>query len=148
MDDSTDILRQRRRLAEEQLAGNSSWRGELLDDQAQRLLDWALDYVNEVVWQTAVLPAEEADNTVEEAVTAVTDVMRQVSRLTSKLPPSEPDKARQQLKKLTKSYQALTGYPPNMEKLEQLLYLPPAWDNQAVFEQLYHLIAWEQEEEE
>lgn len=147
MDTPTELLRQRRRLAEEQLVGSSSWRDGLTDDQAQRLLDWALDFVNEAVWQTAVLPAHEADEALDDAVTAVTRVMRQINQLTNLLPQSAPDSARPSLQDLADSYQNLTGHPPNLEKIEQLVYLPPAWDNEAVFTQLYNLIAWEQEEE-
>jgi len=147
MDSSTDILRQRRRLAEEQLVENSSWRAGLTDEQAQRLLDWALDWVTEAVWQTAVLPPHDADEALDEGVTAVIHVLRQVGQLTQQLPQSTPESAREQLQKLAASYTTLTGQPPNQEKLEQLVYLPPAWDNEAVFAQLYNLIAWEQEEE-
>jgi hypothetical protein len=147
MTTSTDILRQRRRLAEEQLVGSSSWRDGLTDPQAQRLLDWALDFVNELVWQTAVLPADEADKTLDDAVTAVANIMRQINRLTNQLPQLNPDSARKELQTLTTAYQALIGQAPDAEKTEQLVYLLPAWDNNAVFEQLYTLIAWEQEEE-
>jgi len=134
-------------LAEEQLVGGSSWRDGLTDQQAQRLLDWALDFVNELVWQTAVLPADEADNTLDDAVTAVTHIMRQINRLTNQLPQLDPDSARKELQTLTTAYQALIGQAPDAEKTEQLVYSLPAWDNNAVFEQLYTLIAWEQEEE-
>ncbi|MCB8985354.1 MAG: hypothetical protein H6659_16100 [Ardenticatenaceae bacterium] len=147
MDNSTDILRKRRRLAEEQLVENSSWRAGLTDEQAQQLLDWALDFVNEAIWQTAVLPAAEADEALDDAVTALVQVMRQVGPLLAQLPQDDADGRRQSLQELAESYKALTGYLPNQEKLEQLVYLPQAWDNEAIFTQLYNLIAWEQEEE-
>lgn len=148
MTTSPDILRQRRRLAEEQLTGSSRWRDDLNDDQAQRLLDWALAFVNEAVWQTAVLPPTDAEEALDEAVTAVADLMRQVNDLTASLPQLDDKTTVRRWRTFLKTVQTLTGQPVLTPETEQLVYLRGAWDNEATFAQLYQRIAWEKEEEE
>jgi hypothetical protein len=143
----SDPLRPRRQLAEELLFGNSQLRDNLTDPQAQQLLDWALDYVLDVVGQTAVLPDPEADAAIDKAAMAVARIMRHVDRLVAELPSLDDKSARKKLKALLTDRERLTGQPPNPQLLEQLVYSRQAWDNETTFKQLFNVIAWEQEEE-
>ncbi len=143
----TDILQQRRRLAEEQLIGDGQWRDNLTDDQAQRLLVWARDYVAQAILQTAVLPPADAEEALDETLTAVTHLMRQVNDLTADLPGLDEETAVRRWQAFLKAAQTLTGSSADPKETEQLVYLRQTWDNEATFTQLHQLIVSEQEEE-
>ena len=76
-----DPLRSRRRLAEEWLMESSSWRDNLDDVQAQRLMNRARSYVNNVVAETAVLTDDEFEEILDGVVTAVLRVMDGINKL-------------------------------------------------------------------
>ena len=86
-------LRRRNRYVAEAILDNSALRNALDDTQAQQLIDWGLARLTAFVARTETLPDEEATPLMEEAVTAVSRVMRQVNELvehpTTPLEPSE-----------------------------------------------------------
>jgi hypothetical protein len=93
-------LRKRQRQAAERLLDNSSLRDALTDDQGKQLLDWGLAQTEAAAARTAKLPDAEADPALEDQVTAVSDVMRQVNRLVAVWPSADEESVREHLKKL------------------------------------------------
>jgi hypothetical protein len=100
-------LRKRQRQAAERLLDNSSLRDALTDDQGKQLLDWGLAQTDAAAARTAKLPDAEADPALEDHVTAVSDVMRQVNRLVAVWPSADEETARDHLKKLLTGLRAV-----------------------------------------
>lgn len=87
-------LRRRNRYVAEAILDNSALRNALDDTQAQQLIDWGLARLSAFVARTETLPDEEATPLMEEAVTAVSRVMRQVNELVEHpATPLEPSEA-------------------------------------------------------
>lgn len=160
MTDPQDILQQRRQFAEELLLERGELRANLDDNQADRLLQWALGLVEEMVAATAVLDDTTAEAAIEDGVQAIANVIAQVDHLTPDLPnpATAPAEARQAAQPLRQALRALTGVDPtdltgfsNLSGLakspEQLVYFSQVWDNDAAFNYLYQIVTWEKEEE-
>ena len=141
-----DPLRFRRRLAEEWLLESSRWRDDLTDEQAQKLLFWAKDYVNTVIEETAVLPDDEAEDAIDGAATAVLQVMRDVNKLTPLLNQLDEKSARQQLQKLNTDLLPISLPLIPEEKIEQIVYQYQFWNTQTTFDTLHQMLTWQIEE--
>ena len=143
---SPDPLRARRRLAEEWLLESSSWRDNLDDAQGQRLANWARDYVNGVIEGTAVLTDDEAEEILEETVTAVLHILRGLNNLVPAFSQLDEESARRQLQDFNADLQssAIPAIAP--EKIEHLLAQRHSWDTQTTFDTLYPLLNWRTEE--
>lgn len=137
---SADPLRSRRRQAEELLLESSSWRDNLDDVQAQRLMNWARDYVNNVVMQTAVLSDEDVEVVIDDAVTAVLRVMRHINNLTPTLNQIDEKSAREQLAEFSTDLQPIPQPPLPPEKIEQIVSQRQAWDAQTTFDTLFQML--------
>jgi hypothetical protein len=116
-------LRKRQRRAAERLLDNSTLRDALSDDQGKQLLDWGLAQTDAAAERTAKLPDAEADPVLDDQVTAVSDVMRQVNRLVAAGPSADEETTREHLKKLLTGLRAVrqtaltTGQNELVEKL-------------------------------
>ncbi len=143
---SPDPLRARRRLAEEWLLESSSWRDNLDDTQGQRLANWARDYINNVITGTAVLTDDEAEEILEETVTAVLHIMRGLNNLVPTFSQLDEESARRQLQDFNADLQASAIPAISPEKIEQLLAQRQSWDTQTTFDTLYPLLNWRTEE--
>jgi hypothetical protein len=157
MTDPQDILQQRRQFAEELLLERGELRANLDDTQAERLLQWALGLVEEMVAATAVLDDATAEAAIEDGVQAIANVIAQVDHLTPDLPnpATAPAEAQQAAQPLRQALHALTGVDSasfsnlsgSRPETEQLVYSSQVWDNDAAFNYLYQIVTWEQEEE-
>jgi hypothetical protein len=139
-----DPLRWRRQFAEELLLERGELRANLDDDQAERLLQWALELAGAMVEQTAVLDDATAEAAIEDGVRAISRVTTLVDRLTPELPDptADPAGAWQASQPLLKALHELTGKTPG--DLESR----PAPPAESAFDYLYRLVTWEKEEEE
>ncbi len=137
MNQSPDPLRSRRRLAEEWLMESSSWRDNLDDVQAQRLMNQARTYVNRIIAETAVLEDDEAEEMIDGAVTAVLRILRDIDKLTPLLSQLDEETSRQQLQKFSKDLETvkLTAIPE--ETIQGMLTQKQTWDFTATFNNLY-----------
>lgn len=100
-------LRKRQRQAAERLLDNSSLRDALTDEQGQQLLDWGLAQAKAAAGRTAKLPEAEADPALDDQVTAVSDVMRQVNRLVELWPSASEADIQSNVKKLLAGLRAV-----------------------------------------
>jgi hypothetical protein len=137
-------LRKRQRRAAERLLDNSSLRDALTDDQGKQLLDWGLAQTDAAAERTAKLPDAEADPALEDHVTAVSDVMRQVNRLVAVWPSAGDENIGDHLKKLLAGLQAVrqtaltTSQNEWVAKLAQPAYRQQ--DSAALFADLMNLV--------
>lgn len=134
--DSTEALRDRRRMAEEWLMESSSWRDNLDDIQAQRLMNQARDYVNQKVAETAVLGDDEAEELIDGVVSAVLRVMRDIDNLTPNLGQLDETSAREQLQKFSSDLAGISLPPISNEQVDELLAESQLGDNQSIFDRL------------
>jgi hypothetical protein len=135
-----DSLQYRRRLAAERLLESSSWRDNLDDVQAQRLMNWAQRYVNNTVDETAVLSDEEAEEVIDEAVTAVLRVMRDVNQLTPQFSELDEESRRRQLQKFSDNCESVLLSPIPVEEIEQILNQHQSWQPSETFEALFQIL--------
>lgn len=143
---SPDPLRSRRHLAEEWLLESSSWRDNLDDVQAQRLMNWARNSINNVIIQTAVLPNATVEVVIEDAVTAVLRVMRTINNLTPTFNQLDETSAQQQLQDFSISLQPIPLPPIPQEKIGHILSQRQTWDTQTTFDTLFQMLIWQSEE--
>ena len=136
-----DSLQYRRRLAEEWLMESSSWRDNLDDLQAQRLMNWAQRYVNKTVDKTAVLSDGEAEEVIDGAVTAVLRVMQDINQLTPLLSQLDEESSRKQLQKFSNNCETVLLPPMFVGDIEQILYQRQSWQPSETFEALYQILA-------
>jgi hypothetical protein len=139
---SPDPLRARRRLAEEWLLESSSWRDNLDDTQGQRLANWARDYINSVITGTAVLTDDEAEEILEETVTAVLRIMRGLNNLVPAFSQLDEESARRQLQDFNADLQTAAIPPIPSDEVEQLLAQRQSLDTHTAFDAFYTLLNW------
>jgi hypothetical protein len=139
-----DPLRWRRQFAEELLLERGELRANLDDDQAERLLQWALGLAAAMVEQTAVLDDATAEAAIEDGVSAIARVTTLVDRLVPELsdPAADPAATEQAIRPLLKALNELTGVV--LTGVESLSAHP----SESAFDYLYRIVTWEQEEEE
>ena len=135
-----DSLRYRRRLAEEWLMESSSWRTNLDDTQAQQLMNWARDYVNKTVVDTAVLSDDDAETVIDDAVTAVLRVMRHINNLTRLLSQLDEETSRQQLQNFSDDGEIVLLSPLSPGDIDQILHQRQSWQPVDTFAALYQII--------
>jgi lysyl-tRNA synthetase class I len=143
----TDSLRYRRQLAEEWLMASSSWRDNLDDAQAQQLLNWARSYVNNAIAETAVLADDEAEEVIDEAVTAVLRVMRDINNLTPLFSQLDEESARQQLQDFSDDGEKVSLIPLAPETINQILSQRTSWQPADTFEAFYQMLIQQPEAE-
>lgn len=134
-------------MAEESLLESSSWRDNLDDVQAQRLMNWARNSTNHVIEQTAVLSDEEVAVVIDDAVTAVLRVMRTINTLTPTLNQLDEAKAQKKLQDFSVELQPIPLPPIPQEKIEQIVAQHQTWDNQTTFDTLFQMLIWQIDEE-
>jgi hypothetical protein len=142
-----DPLRSRRRLAEEWLLESSSWRDNLDDVQAQRLMNWAREHVNQVIEQTAVLSDDEVEVVIEDAITAVLRVMDTINNLVPTLSQLDDAAAQQKLQDFSVVLQPIPLPPITQETIGQIIAQRQTWDTQTTFDTLFQMLIWQIEEE-
>lgn len=115
------IVQQRLRRTAAVLLDDSRLRDELTDDQAQQLLDWGLDFLEETAVRTVHLPESDALELLELQVTAVQLIMRLVNDLVAHpgLLPDE-DLVNTRLVRLGKNLQWLHNSPSDRERVRRL----------------------------
>jgi hypothetical protein len=137
-------LRKRQRRAAERLLDNSSLRDALTDEQGKQLLDWGLAQTDAAAQRTAKLPDAEADPALDDHVTAISDVMRQVNRLVAIWPSADEESIRDNLKKLLTGLRAVrqTALTTSQNELLEKLAQPESkqQDTAALFADLMGLI--------
>ncbi len=146
-DDQTLIRKRTRRLAGK-LMEDSSLRSHLTDEKGQQLLDWGIAQVKAKVAETADLPEEEMEQSLEEAVTAVRMVMHSVNHLMG--PETEtadsglltPDHLLdERTTRLLKNLSWLTGQPSGIRRLMHLQrFNQDRADPEAAFQHLMTLL--------
>ena len=137
---SPDPLQYRRRIAEEWLLESRNWRSNLDDIQAQRLMNWAQSYVNITVTDTAVLTDDDAEKVIDDAVTAVLRVMRDINSLTPLLGQLDAGSSQQQLQKFSDHGEVVFLPPLSTGEIDHILHQCQSWQTADTFEALYKIV--------
>ena len=87
----------RARRAAENILENSSLTGDLMDDEAGVLLDWALNLAERFARNTRALDDIQAQPVIDEGLKALRRTMRRIGRLIGNLPQLDPDIAQERL---------------------------------------------------
>lgn len=133
-------LDDRIRQAAENILGNASLGEDLMDDEAQVLLDWGLDLSRLFVQRTGELDDNQALPILDEGLTALRRTMRRVSKLVGNLPHADPVTAEKQLGRVLEAADQLPGValhaPADLgAEMEELRTLPPG-------QALERVLAW------
>jgi uncharacterized membrane protein YccC len=171
MDESTNRAEELYRTLGERLSGDSSLRDALTDEQAQRLLDWALAQVRDAVERAEAAPEPEAEMAegeevaVEEVVEtpeaddaplvesrfeAVRQVMRQANKMVEELPQASSARTREYMLQFLDALcevDARAVQVNDMMDMEQMALNREELGQEAIFERLMAIIRQENEEE-
>ncbi|MFW5942554.1 MAG: hypothetical protein ACOCXI_12190 [Chloroflexota bacterium] len=138
------------RRAVEQLLDDESLRDALTDDQAQRLLDWALSRLRRDARQAADLPAETAQATMETRMAQVRQVMKHANRLVEALPGAAQGKMREHMLHFVEALCEVDSRAVQVNDvmaLEELANERERLDSGTIFERLMDIVRQEDEEE-
>lgn len=91
------IVKQRQRWATEMVLEDARMRDNMTDEEAKPFLDWALAQVEQTVLQTADMSESEAEQLIEERVTAVCQNIQTVNQQVPKLASLSKTKAASQI---------------------------------------------------
>lgn len=119
------LKRSRLRKAGEKISENSSLRDNLVDEQANQLLNWGLTRLEKTVEQTLEQPDEQAEPTLESDSDAVRQAMKKINDLSLSLPQIDDGQAWTQLLALVENLYQVSRDPAGEEDkvihLEQLI---------------------------
>ncbi|HSM55164.1 MAG TPA: hypothetical protein VK879_03335 [Candidatus Sulfomarinibacteraceae bacterium] len=150
MNETTNQADDAYRQAVEQLLGDESLRDALTDDQAQRLLDWALSRLEREAQQAAELPAETARATLEARLDQVRQVMKHANRLVEELPDAAQGRMRESMLHFVEALCEVDSRAVQVNDvmaLEELASEREALDSGTIFERLMAIVRQEDEEE-
>ncbi len=143
----TDIARQRLKRWFEPILENPDWRSNLVDDQAEQLLQWGLVQVEQTAVHTQNLPDEDADPLLEKDSTAVRLIMEGVNDLIGTIgQPPAFDLVDDTMTRVLKNLRWLTNQPlrpDNLRRVSEFNQARKAEDRDAAFQHLLALIQTE-----
>lgn len=118
------------RRAAENILNNASLGGDLMDDEAQMLLDWGLGLAERFARSTHTMDDIQAEPVLDEGLTALRRTMRRVGKLVGELSLADPKTAQKRLTKALEAADQLPGVqvqPPDdlQAELDALRELPP-----------------------
>lgn len=122
-------LEERVRQAADNILGDESLGADLVDEQAQVLLDWGLNLAERVVRSTQALDEGQASAVIDEGLYALRRTMRRVGKLVGNLNHMEAEAAQERLSKILNVADQLPGVqvhaPADLQaELETLRGLP------------------------
>jgi len=128
----------------EPILDDPRWRGNLVDGQAEQLLAWGLQQMEQTAVSTQHLPDEEAHPLLEKDGTAVHLIMAGVNDLIGTIgKPLEFDLVDDVMTRLLKNLRWLTNrplQPNNFRQISQFNQARSAEEREAAFQHLLHLI--------
>jgi hypothetical protein len=115
--------------ASEQILGDESLTDELMDAEANTLIDWALERVYEIAQHTDGLDDDAAKAILDEHLLSLRDLMRRVNKLVSQLSAASPGMAMSMLAEIHELATRLPGVQPalpgDLVEAQALRELPP-----------------------
>ena len=139
------LRRLHKQAAERLMEDSRLWDG-LPDEQAQQLLKWGLDQVKKVLPKLGDMDDGEAETWLDEQTAVVAQMMTQITTLTPDLPELDVDAFKEQIKSLYEKLQELTGNVIDEIDLDWLTFDHDQWDASEAFQQLLHMLGFEEEE--
>ncbi|VAW32138.1 hypothetical protein MNBD_CHLOROFLEXI01-4198 [hydrothermal vent metagenome] len=141
---ASEIVRQRLPRCFEPILDDPRWRGNLVDGQAEQLLAWGLQQVEQTAVHTQHLPDKEAHPLLEKDGTAVHLIMAGVNDLIGTIgKPLEFDLVDDVMTRLLKNLRWLTNrplQPSNYRRVNQFNQARNAEEREAAFQHLLHLV--------
>jgi hypothetical protein len=118
------------RRAAESILENESLGGDLMDDEAQKLLDWGLGLAERFARSTHAMDDVQAEPLLDEGLTALRRTMRRLGKLIGEMGMADPETAQNQLAKALEAADQLPGVqvrtPDDLQaELDALRKLPP-----------------------
>lgn len=128
------------RQASENILQNSSLGDDLMDEDAQTLLEWGLEHAARLARGTRALDDSQATTLIDESLVALRRTMRRAGRLIGNLAQMDSETAEKRLSKFLEAADALPGVmvevPTDMQaELNVLRELPTG-------EALRHVLSW------
>ena len=143
----SDIVRSRLKRWFEPILESPGWRSNLVDNQAEQLLAWALAQVEHTAVRSQTLPDEDADPVLEKDSTAVRLIMEGINDLIGTIgQPPEFDLVDDIMTRVLKNLRWLTNQPlrpDNLRRVSQFNQARKAEDRDAAFQYLLALIQTE-----
>ena len=140
----SDIVRTRLRHWFAPIVDEPDWRSNLMDEQAERLLNWGMAQVEQTAVHTQRLPDEDANPLLEKDSTAVRLIMAGVNDLIGTIgKPPEFDLVDDTMTKMKKNLRWLTNQPlrpENLRRVSQFNQAREIEDRDAAFQYLLELI--------
>ena len=140
----TDIGRVRLKRWFEPILDETGWRSNLVDAQAEQLLQWGLVQVEQTAVRSQTLPDEDADPLLEKDSTAVRLIMEGVNDLMGTIgQPPAFDLVDDTMTRVLKNLRWLTNQPlrpENLRRVSQFNQARDTADRDAAFQQLLALI--------
>ena len=141
---ASEVVRMRLRRWFEPILEESGWRSNLVDAQAEQLLDWGMAQVEHTAVRSQNLPDDDADPLLEKDSTAVRLIMEGVNDLVGTIgKPPEFDLIDDIMTRVLKNLRWLTNQPLRPENLRcvaQFNQAREAEDQEAAFQHLLALI--------
>ena len=140
----SDIVRTRLRHWFAPIVDEPDWRSNLMDEQAERLLNWGMAQVEQTAVHTQRLPDEDANPLLEKDSTAVRLIMAGVNDLIGTIgKPPEFDLVDDTMTRVLKNLRWLTNQPlrpENLRRVSQFNQAREIEDRDAAFQYLLELI--------
>lgn len=141
---SSDIVRTRLKHWFAPIVDEPGWRSNLVDAQAEQLLQWGMAQVEQTAVRTQNLPNDDADPLLEKDSTAVRLIMAGVNDLIGTIgQPPEFDLVDDTMTRVLKNLRWLTNHPlrpDNLRRVSQFNQARETEDREAAFQHLLALI--------
>lgn len=129
------------------LWGDGRLRDSLPDEQASKLLDWAVRYVKSELIHTVDLPDEDAEGYADALVTAVRRRLIHINYLISHLPTLDDSEAEAEVIQFLTSLHELTGRDVFVAQFDLLGSERQTWPQTEIFQRIMDILTAEPEEE-
>lgn len=155
-EERAQVRRARLRKAAEQIYEDSRLRDALTDEEAQRLLSWAYQRLEQAVEETEELPEEEAMPIVEGQSEAVQNVVRRVNAIMEQFSQTAEGEGSTSLTQLMETMQPSEERPEEsveavapetLEEMETVVSEPEEVDRETLFQRLMNRITVGEETE-